>query len=508
MKTAHPLTVAKALPSLLVFWVFWLGLVGVVVWCLPASVWSLKPHGLFLWLGFLGLARYGWQGLHAARAYYYRFVAFPRMRRAADRLGPRYPRRLFFVIPSYNEDYAVSCRCFTALVTECARLPSEVHVIATVGSAEEIASIEKIVRNCPGHEHVRVRFELQKDGKRKAIADALRTIATEFGPDLEQDDVIALMDGDTALGEHVLERTLPFFALNPGLGGLTTDEHPRVFHSAFLEKYFALKLMRRHHIMMSHSLSERVLTLTGRFSVVRAKLAVAPDFIDHVENDSIHTWLHGDIRFLMGDDKSTLYALLKDGWRTIYVPDAYIVCLEDREGSARLVSTLMMRWYGNMLRNNGRCLALGPRRVPPFIWLCLLDQRVAMWTSLAGPVSALLLSLLVSPYYGVFYLIWVVLARVAQLSLLAAYGHRFRIGHLPMLVFEQWWGSAIKIYCQFHLDRQVWQKSRKKAEVVATQPARFAGFESVVTAALFSSVVAGYVLLIGVWVRAIPHPWR
>src|SRR6266542_2041259 len=100
------------LPSLLVFWAFWLGLAGVLTWCIPASAWLLKPQGLVLSLGVLGLLRYSWQILHAVRAYYYRFVAFPRRRRAADGLGGQYPRRLFFVVPSYKEDYAVSSQCF------------------------------------------------------------------------------------------------------------------------------------------------------------------------------------------------------------------------------------------------------------------------------------------------------------------------------------------------------------------------------------------------------------
>lgn len=382
---ADPPNLVGSLPSLLVFWAFWLCLASVLTWCIPASAWLLKPQGLVLSLGVLGLIRYCWQILHAVRAYYYRFVAFPRLRRTADELAGRYSRRLFFVVPSYKEDSAISLQCFGSLVAECARLPNPVVVVVSVGSEEEVATIWEIVRGCPGRENVRVKFRLQKQGKRKAIADALRAIAAEYGPALEPGDLIALMDGDTALGEHVLERALPFFALDPELGALTTDEHPRVFNSAFLDRFFALKMTRRHHVMMSHSLSGRVLTLTGRFSVVRASHAVTDDFIGHVESDSIHTWLHGDVRFLMGDDKSTMYALLKDGRRTMYVPDAHVVCLEDRRGGPRLVGTLMMRWYGNMLRNNGRCLALGLGKVPPFIWVCLLDQRFAMWVALWVP---------------------------------------------------------------------------------------------------------------------------
>src|SRR5438132_3706225 len=129
METARQFPVVKALPSLLVFWAFWLGLAGVLTWCVPASAWLLKPHGLLVSLGVLGLIRYSWLGLHAARAYSYRFVTFPRLRHAANEVTQPYPRRLFFVVPSYQEDATVSSQCFGSLVTECARLPSQVVII-------------------------------------------------------------------------------------------------------------------------------------------------------------------------------------------------------------------------------------------------------------------------------------------------------------------------------------------------------------------------------------------
>lgn len=116
--------------------------------------------------------------------------------------------------------------------------------------------------------------------------------------------------------------------------------------------------------------------------------------------------------------------------------------------------------------------------------------------------------MLVSPYYGLFYAVWVVLTRTAQVSLLAPYGHRYRLGHLPMLVFEQWWGSAIKIYCLFHPDRQVWQKSRKKAQILGPPPTPYAGLWSVVTGGLFFGSIAAYIVVVGLWVGAFAVSWR
>jgi hypothetical protein len=77
-----------------------------------------------------------------------------------------------------------------------------------------------------------------------------------------------------------------------------------------------------------------------------------------------------------------------------------------------------------------------------------------------------------------------------------------------MLIFEQWWGSIIKIYCQFHLNRQVWQKSRQQAKVVAPTTARFAGASSILKLAVFCGCIAAYILVIGMWVGAFAYPRR
>ena len=63
--------------------------------------------------------------------------------------------------------------------------------------------------------------------------------------------------------------------------------------------------------MQSHALSERVLTLTGRFSVFRATHIVGHEFIRLQEADYLDHWLWGKFRFLSGDHKSSWYALLQ-----------------------------------------------------------------------------------------------------------------------------------------------------------------------------------------------------
>ncbi len=85
--------------------------------------------------------------------------------------------------------------------------------------------------------------------------------------------------------------------------------------------------------MQSHALSDRVLTLTGRFSVFRATHIVSHEFIRLQEADFLEHWLWGRFRFLSGDDKSTWYTLLRHGVKMTYVPDAAGTTIEVVDGS-------------------------------------------------------------------------------------------------------------------------------------------------------------------------------
>src|SRR5690606_34958711 len=152
---------------------------------------------------------------------------------------------------------------------------------------------------------------------------------------------------------------------------------------------------QRHIYMSSVSLSKRVTTLTGRMSVFRASVVTHPDFIATIENDHLDHGRLGRFRFLTGDDKSSLFWVMKRGYEQIYVPDVKVLTIEDAPASGffRYSSGLMRRWFGNMLRTNARILNLGFFRMPPFVWWTFLDQRINMWTTMAGPVFAVMLAI-------------------------------------------------------------------------------------------------------------------
>jgi len=203
--------------------------------------------------------------------------------------------------------------------------------------------------------------------------------------------VTIFMDGDTALEPGILRKVIPLFTVLPNLGAATTNELAYIHTSSkWYRDWFNLKFGQRHVLFQSQSLSRKVLTLTGRFSAFRTSIIVKEDFIQQLERDTLTHPLFGKFRFLMGDDKSTWFYLLKHGWDMLYVPDALCYSLESRNVSFLKVSLdLYFRWYGNTLRTNGRALALGVKRVGLFTWWCILDQRLSAWTPLVGITSAL-----------------------------------------------------------------------------------------------------------------------
>jgi glycosyltransferase Alg8 len=288
--------------------------------------------------------------------------------------------------------------------------------------------------------------------------------------------VVVVQDGDAVLPPGCLARTLPFFRLLPHIGALTTDEDCLVPEGGrAMRAWHRLRYAQRHLLMSSLALSRRLITLTGRMSVYRASIATDPTFVDLIANDALDHWRYGRLPLLTGDDKSAAYWLLARGVPSLYVPDVTVLTIEQPPAPdlLRASTALMLRWFGNMLRASGRCLALGPRRVGWFVWWCLVDQRISIWTPLIGPVAAILLAVAISPAFLYAYLLWVMITRLLQsLLLLSA---RPAISGLwpPLLYFTQLYGALVKTWVLFRLDRQRWTRQQiDLAPVLSPRQAR------------------------------------
>lgn len=449
---------ARILRAVPVF-IFYCFVIAVLYLLVPRRV-LIGGHELFLkgivTVGLIGLWRYGWQLTHIIRAAIYEHVRYPRMVLETEKLpdDERYPDRLIFVVPTVREKPEVSHQMLSSLLRETRDLPSVVTIVINSGSDEEDQVFKDYLASQPGTDKVDVRYIRQHGGKRGGMADVLTSLLPEK---INHEDILVLMDGDTVLGPDVFKKCLPLFRIRPELGAVTTDNIAVTEGNFLYRKWYTLRFAMRHRMMKSQSLSNCLLVLTGRFSVFRAVHVLNDEFIAHVENDRVSHWLHGEIKFITGDDKSTWFCLLKKGVEMLYVPDAHIYCLED-SGPAPFRGSIskMHRWFGNMLRNNGRAIRLGPGPQPFFNWWCLVDQRISMWTCLIGPVSALWISIFISPWAFVLYLMTVILMRAFYILLLAIEGHRVSVWDIPMLLYTHWVGSIVKIYTMFHLHRQSW----------------------------------------------------
>jgi len=209
------------------------------------------------------------------------------------------------------------------------------------------------------------------------------------------------------------------------------------------------------------ALSHRVLTMTGRMSLFRAAVVTHPDFIFDVENDTLDHWRLGKFPFLTGDDKSSWYSLMRQGYGTYYVPDVAIDTIESPVHPSFFSATrkLMFRWYGNSLRQNHRAARLGPGLLGWFPFYVLLDQRISMWVILLGPAVTIVGTLKYGVGVLLTYLLWVASSRLILTLFLTASGHRVSVLSFPwLLYYNQIVGSLMKVYVSFHLDQQSWTR--------------------------------------------------
>ena len=453
------------------FWAKWnpavlFGLLSYAAICVillltvPNTLWDPLARHVTIVIGGLGLWRFGWWTTHVVRAWIYAFVRYPALRRLADeswQSGQR-PRRVHFMMTTFRERTEITHAVVDSILRELRStgLPGTIWL----GSGDESDEIVIADFLAEHGRDVEVRFEIArqtKPGKRYGIGASLRAMAKgrERGEVLE-DDVVVFMDGDSIIGDGMLAKCASLFVADPTLEAMTTDEEVICFGPRWIQLWLTMRFAQRRIAMQSHALAGKVLTLTGRLSLYRVNHVIRPEFYELVEEDHLEHWLWGRFRFLSGDDKTTWYYMLRAGAKMMYVPDSIAYTVEHIEGSGyeRMVQNLR-RWSGNMLRNGARAIALGPRRTGFFIWWCIVDQRIAMWTMLVSPILGLMGAVLVSPAYLATYFIWIAITRLWQAFVL--FGSREIHLVYPLLLYvNQFVNAAVKVYCLFRLSKQRW----------------------------------------------------
>ncbi|MCB2117477.1 MAG: glycosyltransferase [Rhodobacteraceae bacterium] len=422
-----------------------------------------RPERTATFLGSIGLVaawRYGWWLTHALRASYYLRRRFPAIRARADALAPdRRFQHVYAVVLSYDIAPALFRSVYDGLLREAITYGAPTTIVASITSERDRALLKEVYLAAGAPPTVEIVTQYQEGtGKRTAMGEALRIVSRRCPPG---NSALVLMDGDILLEEGALTRSLAIMSADPRLGAVTTNNDAIVEGSYLTRQWYFTRYAQRHLLMASMSLSERLLVLTGRFSIFRATLATEPEFIDLVERDGVDHWRYGRLDFVSGDDKSTWFHAIRSGARMLYIPDVKVYgaeALPAGDGFFRGSTRLMQRWFGNMLRANGRAIALGPRRLGLFTWWALVDQRLSMWTSLIGPYSAVTFALLVSPVYLAYYALWVLTTRIFMSVAIGVAYRRFSPAWPFVLYYNQIWGALLKVYLSFRLNRQGWTR--------------------------------------------------
>ena len=467
----------------------------------PAQTWDRLGSKLFISIGVIGLWRYSWWLLHFVRAQVYEHIRFPRLRAASERLwrdGWR-PARVHYIVTTFMERPETTQAVIAAIVDECrtSGIPTRIYLGTGLPKDEQVAR-DFLFRVGRSLDLELVIVRQNRPGKRAALGLALRALSRAG---VAHDEPVVFMDGDTILLPGFLRRCLPLFEVRRDLDALTTAEQAIVLGPRWISTWLDMRFAQRHLTMQSHALAHKVLALTGRCSVFRGGEVMRDEFIRLVESDNLEDWLWGTIPFLSGDDKSTWFALLKKpgGGVMLYVPDAMVCTVENIAGSAwQRMRFNLLRWSGNAIRNSGRVIALGPRRIGWFIWWCVLDQRISMWTGLLGPAAALMNLFWGDPGLTLIYLSWICTTRLLLALPLFAYAGEIRPAFPLFLYMNQLANSLIKGYLTFRPATQRWlnrgdQRARAAPSPLGRFRERMADYVMVVWVTVMGVAMALYI---------------
>mgnify|MGYP001117903717 FL=1 len=161
------------------------------------------------------------------------------------------------------------------------------------------------------------------------------------------------------------------------------------------------------------------------------------------------------------------------------------------------------RWSGNMLRNGSRAIALGPRQVKPFIWWCIVDQRIAMWTMLVSPTLALL-TLFIYPTYLLHCLIWIVLSRTILCLFLFRYARSTDLSWPFILYFNQIINACVKVFMIFHLSKQKW--SNRGNQSAGDETGLIESVQNCMAKIQMITTVCAFVIGLAIYIDLLPMP--
>ncbi|MFN5588790.1 MAG: glycosyltransferase [Holosporales bacterium] len=404
-------------------------------------------------IGIVALWRYSWFAVHTIRAGLYAWLQYPQLRRHANRYKKRPP--IAVVVASYKIDPLITNAVIKALCDAAANYHGPCSIAFTVANRTESAIIQKLFLRYYT-ENIKLFIHLQGNhGKRSGLAESLAGLSRhhKIPPAM-----ITLMDGDSIVPPDIFSRCIGHLMTSPTIGALTVNNAAfNVRARRCWMAWIRLRYHQRHFWMQSQAFSEELLVLTGRFSCFRGSLAFEEGFIKALAEDVLHHPRFGSIKMITGDDKSTWLYTVHRGLGMRYLRDIKIFCAEDEQRPFLEASPKkLLRWSGNMLRAGHKAL-FEPGRLPPFMALMLLDQRISIFTGLYTPTLMLIVLILGRADITLYWLLWVLFSRT--LFSLCLGGKHFNLLWPLFLIYNQIIGNILKGYILTHLDVQGWTQN-------------------------------------------------
>lgn len=404
---------------------------------------------LILGLGIIGLWRHSWGVYNYLRAV--RFRNFSKKKTSDYELLSQ--TQLVVIVTFYNQSEEDMAKVLRSLAEAFTLLPKRPLLIIAYRTLKM-----PMVRSLIG-DSAAVQFVPQTGrGKREAIADAL-VVAKQTIPANSIDGAhILLIDGDTVVTPQAIWESMGVLDRRAEIGAVVVNEKPLTLGPPIFGVWRKLRSLQRHKMMMSMALSDRLLVLTGRFSMIRSSVLLPVSVASRIRHDYIQTD-YAHIPFLTGDDKTTWLEVLRRGYGMTYLPNTFIYPIEHVNSNVNYfhhVYKLSLRYGGNMIRANLHDDAWSNVARSPHLKYTLIDQRVSMWTSLLSPTLLILLLVTGQFQYFIVFLTYLLIIKNVQAIAVGWLGNHYD-PWFPYIIFaDQFIQSLAKIKSFSFLHHQSW----------------------------------------------------
>lgn len=371
---------------------------------------------------------------------------------------------------------------------------------------------------------IQVYIEHQEYGKRDGFDKAFLILNTQTLPCPVAETGLLVLDGDSEIPrEFTSEFLVRIFApLSLIRKVVATTIHNLAFvHSDSIGK-IAEVLMRFIRRFWAMSASPNV--LTGRCSAYHGTIAANPEFQRLLISDLINHQkeekgiLEGDpllapgrliVRIfglaalvsqqifftLTGDDKSTIWFVLKEGYDIVFNPDLYVVCHEDIPHKIEWLPdiwcfqlpALAIRYCRNTMNNHARLLSLGIKRLTIPRYVSIMIDRFTFWTAILGLMGVPYLTWRFGFGYLYVYFSWVLTHRTFMTLIMCIAAAQAWSAFYPVIMYN-YHTSLVLVKIWATVDA-VSNWTRQRMEVVRTN--RLSNILAFVIIVVFMFLVVG-----------------